>query len=104
MAYVTHMMTVCLVFCACSPSIIVAAYIWFAFGGHVYRWLVIYAETKKPDLGGAFWDVAIKHLFISCGLYIWLMFVLLIHAPWGDGAPAAAVLLCGVVLYLRFSM
>lgn len=99
MAKVSHIMTITLVFCHCSPSITVASLAWFCLAGCVYRWLVLFAETKKPDLGGAFYDMAIKHLYYSLGMYVCLMFVLLMNAPWGPGLPSAAVLICGVVLY-----
>jgi len=93
-AKVSHMMTITLVFCHASPSITIAALAWFTFAGYVYRWLTLYSETKKPDLGGAFYDQAIKHLFFSMLLYSFLMFAIFLNAPWGAGLPALAMLLC----------
>lgn len=97
-AKVTHMMTITLVFCHASPSITLAALAWFTLAGYVYRWLTLYSETKKPDLGGAFYDQAIKHLFYSLLMYCFIMFTIMLNAPWGPAGPAlAALAACGYV-------
>lgn len=98
-AKVTHMMTITLVFCHASPSITIAALVYFCLAGYVYKWLTLYAETKKPDLGGAFYDQAVKHLFDSMLLYCFIMFTIMLNAPWGPGGPSLAILVCLAFVY-----
>jgi len=98
MAKATVMMTIALVFCTCSPTIPMAALVYFMIGARVSRWQVLYAETKKPDLGGTFWVLALKHIFASLGIYVLLMCAIMLKARWGKGLPAAGIFLCGIAL------
>merc|ERR1719468_171631 len=97
------MMTISLVFLQCTPYVCVAGTLWFFFAGYVYRWLVLYSETKKPDLGGVFWDQALKHLYFSLALYQLVMVAILLDSPWGSGIPATLVMACGVWLVVQYA-
>mmetsp|Transcript_124751 Transcript_124751/g.313760 ORF Transcript_124751/g.313760 Transcript_124751/m.313760 type:complete len:1058 (+) Transcript_124751:131-3304(+) len=102
MAKATIMMTIALVFSTCSPTIPTAALVYFILGARVSRWNVLYAETKKPDLGGAFWVLSLKHIFASLGIYVLLMCAIMLKARWGNGLPAAGIFLCGLALMYSY--
>jgi len=101
-ARAAHNMTIAFIFCACSPLISIVALVWFVLGGSVYRWLILFSETKKADLGGAFWVGAIRHLYFSLGMYVTLMFFILIDNPWGEGVPTLIVAICGVYVLYKY--
>jgi len=56
-----------------SPPVTVLSLITFALMRLYYGYLLVYAETKKPDLGGVFWVMMLKHLFIGLLVYTILM-------------------------------
>eukprot|EP00913_Durusdinium_trenchii_P033505 g31368.t1 len=49
MAKVALHLVVCTVFASCCPVILLIAWLYFAVGRYTYGFLVIFAETKKPD-------------------------------------------------------
>jgi len=102
MAKATHMMTIALVFSTASPNILFFSFFYFLFGARVYRWLVLYAETKKPDLGGDFWALGLSHIFLSLGVYVMVMLCIMMNATWGDGGPAAVVFLAGIYIVVQW--
>jgi len=73
MAKATLMVTIALVFSTCCPIITILGWLYFGIGERVYKYLMVYAETKKPDLGGSFWVAALNHLIIVLGIYVFLM-------------------------------
>jgi len=101
-AKITHMMTVTLVFCHASPTVTIAALVWFVFAEYVYRWLTLYSEVKKPDLGGAFFDTAIHHVYWSLLLYVFIMLAVMLNAPWGPGLPSLAIMAAGAMVWNSF--
>lgn len=62
-----------IVFGTLSPPINLLVFINFAACRLVYGYLVVFAETKKPDLGGEFWVHQLKHLFVGNIIYCILM-------------------------------
>jgi len=56
-----------------SPPINVLTFINFAVCRVVYGYLCVYAEKKKPDLGGTFWVGMLKHVFVGNIIYCILM-------------------------------
>ncbi|CAK9063390.1 unnamed protein product [Durusdinium trenchii] len=80
MAKVALHLVVCTVFASCCPVILLIAWLYFAVGRYTYGFLVIFAETKKPDMGGAFWVKSLRHLFLGLLVYILLMVGLLSRA------------------------
>lgn len=54
-AETTLVLAVALVFCSLLPIICLFGIITLAFARTVYGYLLVYAETRKPDLGGLFW-------------------------------------------------
>lgn len=102
MSETAAMMVLAILYCSAAPSIIVAAIIYITLSMTVHRWLAVYAETKKPELGGAFWDTAMGHIFFALGLYVALMCAVLERSPHGKGLPAFCVFLCGVWLFRSY--
>lgn len=105
MAKVAIHLVVCTVFASCCPVILLVAWLYFALGRYTYGFLVIFAETKKPDMGGAFWVKSLRHLFLGVLIYILLMVGLLSRTS-PDREPMlcafASILALGFG-YLRFS-
>jgi len=86
-------------FCTTSPLILPLAVVYFILADVVYGYLLIFAESKKPDLGGEFWMQAVQQVLMILLLYVIIMSsVLLAKYPdsWLPAATAAAALL---VLY-----
>eukprot|EP00448_Togula_jolla_P016328 CAMPEP_0170583920 /NCGR_PEP_ID=MMETSP0224-20130122/8410_1 /TAXON_ID=285029 /ORGANISM="Togula jolla, Strain CCCM 725" /LENGTH=764 /DNA_ID=CAMNT_0010907315 /DNA_START=78 /DNA_END=2372 /DNA_ORIENTATION=+ len=67
------MLVLSLVFCSLSPLITILGFINFFVCRKVYGYLVVFAETKKPDLGGVFFCTQLHHLQQGMFLYIILM-------------------------------
>merc|ERR1719163_327588 len=72
-------MIIAVIFCSLSPFITVLAFINFFVCRLVYGYLMIYAETHKPDLGGVFFISSLKHLQGCLFIYIVLMAGVLHH-------------------------
>merc|ERR1712227_977154 len=67
------LLVVALVFCSLTPLITVLAFINFALCRVFYMHLFVFAETRKPDLGGVFWCTMLRHVLQGLFLYIALM-------------------------------
>jgi len=63
-----------LVYCTISPIMTVFAFVHFAFCRLVYGYLFVYAETKKPGLGGAFWVIMLRQT--QQGLFIFVILMI----------------------------
>lgn len=73
MAKAALTLVIALVFCSCSPIIMVFATVYFSIGSCSYGYLVVCAETKKSDMGGAFWVKALGYIFRGLFIYVLLM-------------------------------
>ncbi|CAK9000715.1 unnamed protein product [Durusdinium trenchii] len=62
-----------LMFCSISPLVTLLAMFDLILARMTYGYLVIFAETKKPDLGGVFWVTQIHLVQLALGLYCALM-------------------------------
>eukprot|EP00435_Cladocopium_sp_Y103_P040069 s1346_g10.t2 len=58
-----------LLFCSMSPLVTVLAMFDLLLARMTYGYLVIYAETRKPDLGGVFWVTQIQFVQLAMALY-----------------------------------
>eukprot|EP00747_Dinoflagellata_sp_TGD_P136968 gnl/TRDRNA2_/TRDRNA2_175612_c0_seq1.p1 gnl/TRDRNA2_/TRDRNA2_175612_c0~~gnl/TRDRNA2_/TRDRNA2_175612_c0_seq1.p1 ORF type:complete len:976 (+),score=209.99 gnl/TRDRNA2_/TRDRNA2_175612_c0_seq1:179-2929(+) len=72
-AQLNNAMIMTVIFCSLCPFMTVVAFINFGIARLVYGYLMIYAETRKPDLGGVFWVSALKNLQGCLLIYIMLM-------------------------------
>jgi hypothetical protein len=72
----SHLM-ICLlvgiIFSTLSPLIAILGAVFFAIARVVYGYLIIYAETKKPDLGGVFFHTQLTIVLVGVGIYNCLM-------------------------------
>mmetsp|Transcript_70658 Transcript_70658/g.153451 ORF Transcript_70658/g.153451 Transcript_70658/m.153451 type:complete len:835 (+) Transcript_70658:103-2607(+) len=95
---------VCIVFSTLSPLITVLGFLNFVIRRIVFGYLIAFAESRKPDLGGAFWVSKLHHVQVGMYFYIMLMTgVLLKRAaqPW-PGCMAAASLAILAVGHSKF--
>jgi len=92
-------MAIGIVFSSLCPLILPIVFVNFAFGRLIYGYLIGFAETKKPDLGGAFWVQELKHLYLAILIYVVLMVGVL--TAWGQtaGPPGIACLSLSLVAY-----
>lgn len=101
----TIMLVISVVFCTLSPLISLLGIVNFAWCRLLYGYLFVYAETRKPDLGGDFWVSQLKHLHWSLYIYIVLMSGVLYYRGTdpvtGEGPGALPGFLAGLsLLYL----
>jgi hypothetical protein len=66
-------MCIGIVYSTLSPTVALLAAANFASCRIVYGYLINFAETKKPDLGGVFWVRSLQHVFIGNVIYCILM-------------------------------
>eukprot|EP00448_Togula_jolla_P009074 CAMPEP_0170604872 /NCGR_PEP_ID=MMETSP0224-20130122/19668_1 /TAXON_ID=285029 /ORGANISM="Togula jolla, Strain CCCM 725" /LENGTH=814 /DNA_ID=CAMNT_0010929831 /DNA_START=103 /DNA_END=2547 /DNA_ORIENTATION=- len=95
---------VCIVFSTLSPLITVLGFLNFVIRRIVFGYLIAFAESRKPDLGGAFWVSKLHHVQVGMYFYIMLMTgVLLKRAaqPW-PGCMAAASLAILTIGHSKF--
>ncbi|CAK8988310.1 CSC1-like protein At4g02900 [Durusdinium trenchii] len=82
-----------IVFGTLNPAIPLLAAVNFVVCRAVYGYLIVAAETRKPDLGGNFWVMNMRHVLIGTMLYCILMTgVFLDRAP--TVVPAAVSVTC----------
>jgi len=98
------MLLIGIIFSTLCPPIAVLTFINFAICRLEYGYLIPFAESKKADLGGAFWVRKVEHIFIGCGIYCILMIGVL-YGRAGHSGPAlmtAPTLLYVIASYRRF--
>mmetsp|Transcript_22253 Transcript_22253/g.39183 ORF Transcript_22253/g.39183 Transcript_22253/m.39183 type:complete len:775 (+) Transcript_22253:106-2430(+) len=95
------MMCIGIIFGTLSPPVAILTFINFLFCRLFYGYLIPFAETKKPDIGGGFFVQACEHLFVGCVLYVLLMTGVL-YARAANGGPALIAVLA--VFYVLWSM
>lgn len=101
MAKAALMLTVSLVFSTSCPIISIFAWVYFFAGKNTYAYLLLHAETKKPDLGGAFWVAALDHVTLAVCLYVALMIGMLARQQEATH-PTLATAAVFVVVFLRW--
>lgn len=82
----TIMLLIGIIFSTLSPLIALNALMLFGLMRVFYGYLIVFAETKKPDLGGVFFNTQLQHLIGGLGIYNILMAGVL-HFRTGDGTP-----------------
>lgn len=101
-ARVALIMVLAIVFSTVQPLMVVFACLYFFCCNIVYAYLFVFAETKKPDLGGAFWLCCLKHLLFALCLYVALMIGILSAQGRAGQYAAAGVAPLFVVLSLSW--
>lgn len=82
--------TTALVFCQVCPVMCFFAFVYFFIGRVTYGYLLVSAETKKPDLGGAFWMCSMSHIHFALVLYAFMMIGIIIDKSKTWGPPFLA--------------
>eukprot|EP00929_Paragymnodinium_shiwhaense_P122192 TRINITY_DN9480_c0_g1_i1.p1 TRINITY_DN9480_c0_g1~~TRINITY_DN9480_c0_g1_i1.p1 ORF type:complete len:555 (+),score=66.37 TRINITY_DN9480_c0_g1_i1:922-2586(+) len=104
-------LTIAIVFSTLSPIITIFALVDFAVCRLFSTYLLVFAETKKYDLGGAFWVTKLEHALIGLIVYCVLMIgVLAARSPAPPGSHfipvpvliASAALAYALWVYYRF--
>merc|ERR1719262_98856 len=66
-------MVIAIVYGTLCPPMNVLCWMNFFICRLVYGYLIPFAETKKPDLGGVFWVDALQHLYVGNIIYCIVM-------------------------------
>merc|ERR1719230_1869600 len=84
-------MNIGIVFGTLSPPFCFLTFMNFLVCRIVYGYLIPFAETRKPDLGGPFWVTKMKHMFFGNIIYCILMTGVFVERSdsWGPAAIAA---------------
>eukprot|EP00933_Yihiella_yeosuensis_P028449 TRINITY_DN22261_c5_g1_i1.p1 TRINITY_DN22261_c5_g1~~TRINITY_DN22261_c5_g1_i1.p1 ORF type:complete len:857 (-),score=138.07 TRINITY_DN22261_c5_g1_i1:83-2653(-) len=105
MARACLLLVTALVFCSCCPLIMGVFWLHCAVAPISYGYLLVFAETPKPDSGGCFFVEGLRYVFLGLFIYILLMVGILKRSS-QDQLPVAmagfslfALLCC----YNRFS-
>jgi len=69
----TLILVMALLFCTHEPLITIVCFINFWLSEILYKYLYFFAEDRKPDLGGIFWNTMLKHTQQGLFLYVMLM-------------------------------
>jgi hypothetical protein len=96
---VTLSLVVTIVFSTLCPMVCVVGVLNFAMARAIYGYLIVFAETKKPDLGGHFWDTQLQHVLQGLVIYVALMIGVSTHHPWPCAMLNAAMVFVIVTIY-----
>jgi len=88
MALTMLMAAISIVFCTCSPLIVIPAWAFFSLGELIYGYLLVHAESKKPDLGGCCWVEAMDQVFFAMLIFVLLMTGILFKHPTELAVPS----------------
>jgi hypothetical protein len=82
-----------------SPPINLLTWVEFFICKYTYGYLLPYAETRKPDLGGYFWVQQLRHVFTGTILYCIVMTGVLLGRASTNGPGAIAAPALFYVMY-----
>merc|ERR1719171_524008 len=100
MASLALVFAISIVFCTCCPIITFFGGVYVLLSLAATKYLLVFAETRKSDLGGDHWVLGLKHVWVALGIFVTLMIgILRDRAP--SWYPVAAVSPLLVVLALR---
>jgi len=93
-------MLVGIIYSTLCPPIALLTFINFAICRLQYGYLIPFAETRKSDLGGAFFVLQLEHMFVGLGIYCVLMIgVLYGRSP----SPIPAGICFPTIIYVVWS-
>jgi len=94
-------MVIGVVYSTLSPTVALLACMNFFCCRVFYGYLIPFAETKKPDLGGVFWVTSLEHVFVGNCIYCILMTgVLFGRAP----TPIPGIMVAPTIFYVIWSL
>jgi hypothetical protein len=104
-AWFSILLVTALVFCSLSPLMTVFAFANFFLCRLAHSYLLVFAETRKADLGGVFWVSQLKHVQYGVVVYVFLMIGVLASraATLGPCTVAAPSLAVWLYIRLKFS-
>jgi len=95
-------MVICIVYGTLSPPVNLLTFINFLIIRLVYGYLFCFAESKKTDMGGAFWVSQMQQLFTGLIIYTILMVgVLYYRATYSTPAFMALPMLFYVIYQMK---
>lgn len=100
-ARMTVSVIIAVIYSSLCPGVAVVALVNFLICRVVYGYIVPFAETRKPDLGGVFWVQQFQHLYVGVGIYCVLMSGVLYGRSEQDIGPATCA--CPSVFYVVLS-
>uniref|UniRef100_A0A7S1S2S4 CSC1/OSCA1-like 7TM region domain-containing protein n=1 Tax=Alexandrium catenella TaxID=2925 RepID=A0A7S1S2S4_ALECA len=89
-----------LVFCPICPLICAVTFVNFFLCKLVYGYLIVFAETRKVDLGGAFWVNKCRHLLAG----LWIFWLLMCGELTARAQPRQALMALFSGVYLLWAM
>jgi len=97
----TTNMTIGLVYGTLCPPMYLLVFINFAVTRLAYGYLIPFAETRKPDLGGVFFVGQLRHLHHALIIYVVLMTGIVMHRA---NNVALAVITAASLIYIYFAL
>jgi hypothetical protein len=73
------LLLISLIFCSLTPEICIVGAVTICINLIIYGYLIVVAETRKPDLGGLFWCEQLRQVQLTMFLYIFLMVGVLLN-------------------------
>lgn len=97
-------MTIGIVYGTLSPPIYLLCFFNFGISRVAYGYLMVFAEMKKPDLGGVFFVKQMEHMMVALVIYGILMTGVLLQraASYGPGVISAGALVFTLISNYRF--
>lgn len=87
-----------LVFSLLSPLVLVMVFVFFLVNRAVFSYLLVFAEELKPDLGGKFWALQLRHVHLVLPIFVLVMSGCIWMEPYG-GPGMLALLSLGIWAY-----
>ncbi|CAE7823549.1 unnamed protein product [Symbiodinium microadriaticum] len=94
-------LAIALVFSLMAPMALWCGFVYFLINRFVFSYLVVFAETTKPDLGGYFWAQQLRHVQFTLPIFVVVMSGCLWTKPYGG--PGMLALLSLVVWGFEYS-
>eukprot|EP00439_Symbiodinium_sp_Y106_P052054 s2947_g6.t4 len=76
-------LAIALVFSLVAPIALWCGFVYFLINRLVFSYLVVFAETAKPDLGGYFWAQQLRHVQLTLPIFVVVMSGCLWTKPYG---------------------
>ncbi|CAE7494198.1 unnamed protein product [Symbiodinium pilosum] len=97
-------LAISLVFSLLSPIALWIGFAYFLINRLVFSYLVVFAESQKPDLGGYFWAQQLRHVQLTLPIFVVVMSGCLWTEPYGGpGILALASILLWGFEYSRWA-
>jgi len=82
-ARLSLVLSIGLVFCLLSPLVLFFVFMFFLINKLVFSYLLVFAEVPKPDLGGKFWALQLRHVHLVLPIFVLVMSGCIWMEPYG---------------------